>query len=282
MSSYIKSLSKTLSETTATTLLNRRLDLQRKIDAWLQKSPFLLEDINLQDHDPLWIEEDILTSEIHNGSSDLERIEGEDQEEGDETKDEEDKDLDDDHGDDEELLFPEKIILPLPSSIGQSRCSELGLSNLAYQEIKLRQGQANECLHELRLALGLKSAIFRKMVRTAHSQRTKTRAWSYVHSADSAVRTHVRQYRRSRWALIQLDAPKDILAPFQQLQPQDLKISKDIVEENRVGQRNDKLSWLWRIQNPNSGEGKDWITEGMCDCFIIMMQQLLIFHKLKE
>ena len=268
MFSHIKSLSKTLSKTTATTLLNRRLDLQGKIDAWLQKSPFLLEDINVQDHNSLWTEEDILTSEIHDGSDDLELIE-EGEEEGKKTdEDEEENDLDEDHGDDEELLFPEKIILPLPSSIGHSRCSELGLSNLAYQEIKLRQGQANECLHELRLALGLKSAIFRKMVRTAHSQRTKTRAWSYVHSADSAVRTHARQYRRSRWALIKLEAPKDILAPFKQLQPQDLKISKDIVEENRVGQRNYKLSWLWRIQSPESGECKDWITEGMCDVLL--------------
>ncbi|KAL4062076.1 hypothetical protein V8B97DRAFT_2026929 [Scleroderma yunnanense] len=41
------------------------------------------------------------------------------------------------------------IILPLPSNIGKDHFHQLGFSFMVNQELELRQGQANDCLHEL-------------------------------------------------------------------------------------------------------------------------------------
>ena len=40
-------------------------------------------------------------------------------------------------------------VLPLPSYIGLVWCHELGLNGLVDQELQLRQGQANDALHEI-------------------------------------------------------------------------------------------------------------------------------------
>ncbi|KIM50374.1 hypothetical protein SCLCIDRAFT_145643, partial [Scleroderma citrinum Foug A] len=61
----------------------------------------------------------------------------------------------------------ESILPPLPSYIGVEWLQELGLEILVDQELSLRQGQANDCLHEIRLALADKSIIFQQDVRHA-------------------------------------------------------------------------------------------------------------------
>ena len=55
--------------------------------------------------------------------------------------------------------------LPLPSYIGVPWCHELGLIDLVEQELQLRQGQANDTLHEIRLGLADKAVLFRTEVR---------------------------------------------------------------------------------------------------------------------
>ena len=71
----------------------------------------------------------------------------------------------------------ELILPPLPSYIRVDRLWELGLEILVDQELSLRQGQANDCLHEIRLALADKSMIFRQDVRHAQNYNLMTRAW---------------------------------------------------------------------------------------------------------
>ena len=51
----------------------------------------------------------------------------------------------------------ELILPPLPSYIRVEQLRELGLEILVDQELSLRQGQANDCLHEIRLGLVDKS-----------------------------------------------------------------------------------------------------------------------------
>jgi len=72
----------------------------------------------------------------------------------------------DDQADGEEIENP--FVLPtqgnaetMPSYIGIDHLQELGLGFLVEQELSLRQGQANDCLHEIRLALADKAIIFR-------------------------------------------------------------------------------------------------------------------------
>ncbi|KAF8430922.1 hypothetical protein L210DRAFT_3508110 [Boletus edulis BED1] len=48
---------------------------------------------------------------------------------------------------------PDQARIPIPSSLGLARCKRLGLDQLWDQEIRLRAGQANDALHEIRLSL---------------------------------------------------------------------------------------------------------------------------------
>jgi hypothetical protein len=82
-------------------------------------------------------------------------------------------------------IHPEHVKLPLPSHVGIRLCRELGLSQIASQEVELRKGQAHECLHQLKLALGLKSALFRKTIRLPKSQKTKTRGHTAVRNIEA-------------------------------------------------------------------------------------------------
>ncbi|KIK75478.1 hypothetical protein PAXRUDRAFT_18971 [Paxillus rubicundulus Ve08.2h10] len=71
----------------------------------------------------------------------------------------------------------ESIHLPLPSALGVQRCRDDSLEWLAEQEMQLRMGQANDTLHELRLALADKAMLFRTNIRHSSSQAMSSRAW---------------------------------------------------------------------------------------------------------
>ena len=75
----------------------------------------------------------------------------------------------------------EYISLHLPSHLGRDWCDGNAAEALAKAEIHLREGQLNDSLHHIRIALGHKSYLFRQDVRPACTQRLKTRAWAEVH-----------------------------------------------------------------------------------------------------
>jgi len=59
--------------------------------------------------------------------------------------------------------------------------------------------------------------------------------------------TAVRSYRLARNVLETLGAKEELLNQYQEIWKEDLKMSRDIVEENRVGQRSSELAWFWRL-----------------------------------
>lgn len=133
----------------------------------------------------------------------------------------------------------------------------MGLGRLGEIETELREGQANDALEALRASLAEKSLRFRTEVKPAKGQKTMTRAWDSIHRADKQIRTAVRSYRLARRAFEGLGARKHLLDRYREIQKKDLKMSRDIVEENRVGQRSSELAWFWRLDrkwDTNRGE----------------------------
>ncbi|KAH8982005.1 hypothetical protein EDB86DRAFT_2767745, partial [Lactarius hatsudake] len=92
----------------------------------------------------------------------------------------------------------EDIPILLPSTLGLDWCIQHGVRSLAIKEAKLRYAQANDSIHRIRLALGFKSALFRTQVRSAQTQKTKTRAWTAVQNVDTTVHEHARNYGMAR------------------------------------------------------------------------------------
>jgi hypothetical protein len=224
-----------------------RHGLQAKIDALLQRCPAGLSTLG-----------DTITSlPVEMSSS---NVTDDEESDGDDIA-----DLDSDGSEDGECgpdvnIHPELVKLPLPSHVGIRLCRELGLSQIASQEVELRKGQAHECLHQLKLALGLKSALFRKTIRLPKSQKTKTRSRTAVRNIEAGVRLHVRRYNAARQALVSLGCSEQDLKEFQVIRKEDLKISRDITEENRFGQRSDSIAWFWRVKGGSSND--TWQDEG--------------------
>lgn len=154
---------------------------------------------------------------------------------------------DDDEVEEEEPeMTPENMTLNLPSTFTAGQRKSWGLQELGSMEMQLREGQANDLLERLRECLAEKSLRFRREVRPANSQKKVTRAWGSVHRMDDQIKETVVMYRTVWGAIGELGGAVE-LRRFKEIKKSDLKMSGDIVEENRVGQRDSVLPWFWRL-----------------------------------
>jgi len=176
---------------------------------------------------------------------------------------------------------PETERITLPSALAPGEIARLSLDGIAKAEAELRQGQINDSLENLRLALGEKSLCFRAEVRNAHSQRTTQRAWDNVHKFDTEARKHRSMYNHARSALHRLPADQDYLETLQDITEADMKMSGDITEEQRFGQRSDTLAWFWRQGgDPDSGDiSNPRMQECMCSSFNPFLTNISIVYR---
>ncbi|KAG1804027.1 hypothetical protein EV424DRAFT_1474522 [Suillus variegatus] len=159
-------------------------------------------------------------------------------------------DLDDDPADFTETSHtwtnsPELTVIPLPSNLGMS----------------LREGQANDALHNLRIYLCNKAILFRTSVRQAKSQALKTRAWSQVTSVQQAVSLHASIYTKTRKQMMKLEPGQDRLQKYKPLLREQLKISTAVGDPNARGQRNESLAWFWSVEVDLGGPDQSWNEE---------------------
>ncbi|KAH9014270.1 hypothetical protein EDB85DRAFT_1876498 [Lactarius pseudohatsudake] len=159
-----------------------------------------------------------------------------------------------------ESLNAEDIPLLLPSSLGWEWCASHSVKSLAMKEAKLRYAQASDSVHRIRLALGFKSALYRTQVRDARSQRTKTRAWTAVHSVDSTVHQHARNYSMARDAYLKVQDASGLFPELLPLRLTDLRVSTAILGAAQVGQRNTQLAWIWSFGTSERQDGT-WMDE---------------------
>lgn len=150
----------------------------------------------------------------------------------------------------------ETTILYLPSNFTHQERQEYGLQAFGKIELELREGQANDALERLRECLAEKSLRFRTEVRLAKGQRKMTRAWGMVHRMDEQIKQAVVTYRIARHAIKELGQAKG-LERYKEISKSDLKMSGDVVEENRIGQKSSMLPWFWRLdRKPKENHGE--------------------------
>lgn len=202
------------------------------------------------------------------GSFDEDNIldEGEEEEEDDVTSEGgvgEDLDGPEDEVDDEDEVAedPERMSLTMPSLFDHEDITRLGLENLAHQELELRRGQANDALENLRVALGHKALLWRTKVQPANTNKKRTRAWDDIKAARRQVEKHARSYYRARRAMINLGADEETMIRYKVIERTDLKMSGDVVDPSRLGQRNDALAWFWRMPGNNEDQYDSWMQE---------------------
>ncbi|KAI6139481.1 hypothetical protein BKA82DRAFT_4017299 [Pisolithus tinctorius] len=137
----------------------------------------------------------------------------------------------------------------LPDRPGhQEYFHDMGLGSLVEQEIHLRQGQANDALHELHLTLVDKAVIFRTDVQKGGNYKMTTRAWGQISNAEAMQ-------------LIALGAGEDILGKYQELNRADLTVSATNANPNARGHHNDTLAWFWTMDLPWDSATNDRMLE---------------------
>ncbi len=155
---------------------------------------------------------------------------------------------------------PEDLPIILPSSLGWEWCTSNGRQSLAAKEAQLRHAQASDSIHQIRLALGFKSALFRTQVRPAKTQKTKTRAWNAIYNVETTIHEHARIYSMARDAyrtIQQAYADGPDLPP---LHPQDLHVATLVLGSEQVGQRNTQQSWIWGFGQTVEDDGT-WMND---------------------
>lgn len=160
-------------------------------------------------------------------------------------------------------LPPEKFTINLPSSLGPEWCRRATNKNIVDEEIDLRKGQANDALHQIRIALAQKSFQFRTSIRNADSQQKKTRAWHDLHNLESSVRHHTSIYRDARQALVRLAANSETLRRYQVLRPEHLKVSTAVVDVRIPSRSEATLAWFWNMDVSGDTASDTWMSECM-------------------
>ena len=124
----------------------------------------------------------------------------------------------------------------------------------------MREGQANDELHGVRMALGEKSFLFRKDVRLAQSKFKKGRAWSKVKGVSRRVQAHRQVYNAARAAMVELGCPVDMLARYQVLHRDQLKVSTAAMRGGSQ-QQNEPLAWFWTMNVQADIEASDMLKD---------------------
>ncbi|KAG1743982.1 uncharacterized protein EDB91DRAFT_1080812 [Suillus paluster] len=156
---------------------------------------------------------------------------------------------------------PELTVIPLPSNLRVDRSKRCLAEDLIPLELLLREGQANDALHNLRIHLCNKAILFQTTVRKAKYQALKTRAWSQVTSVQQAVSLHASIYTKTRKQMMKLELGQDKLQKYKPLLQEQLKISTAVGDPNARGQRNESLNWFWSIKVDLGGSDHLWNEE---------------------
>ncbi|KAJ7458121.1 hypothetical protein FB451DRAFT_964523, partial [Mycena latifolia] len=144
---------------------------------------------------------------------------------------------------------PEWERLFLPSDFTSSERTKLGLETLGAEELKLRQGEANDALRSLREHIQHSQAldntrmlvIMLFMVRQRTLEQCKRSRMSKLGS-----RITSKKYRHARTAMIALGCnPQDPKFGFPELRDEDL-YTKNVDEPHKLGDGGKVEGWIWR------------------------------------
>ncbi|KAH9917410.1 uncharacterized protein B0H18DRAFT_913487 [Fomitopsis serialis] len=162
----------------------------------------------------------------------------------------------------EDMIQPEAIMLPLPSTSGIQKLRALNKAQYGEQELRLRVGQANDALHRLRMAIGLKSAVFRNDVRLAEGYRTQTRAWTQIQGIAKVATEQARVYTLARNAMKRLVMSETaVMQRYRPLHKEDLNATTHLIDNAERNSRHKVLSWIWSVDVGLDTENSDWLLE---------------------
>ena len=150
----------------------------------------------------------------------------------------------------------------LPSQFGKDILNHLAIIPFAKQEIKLREGQANDALDGLWLALSRKSVLFRPDLQHNKTKQGKYRSWAEINEVSRTARHFAQLYRFTHQRLEQLSAPSSTMKRYQPLEKEHLNVMTMVIDLALRGTHNQSLAWFWTIDV----QGDIGKVDGMVEC----------------
>jgi hypothetical protein len=154
---------------------------------------------------------------------------------------------------------PETYQITMPSSM--ERRTETNFLEATRLEVRLREGQCNDSLQGVRLALGTKAFLFRAQIRPKGPKTGKTKSWDGIHSADQSLRIHAQTYRSAREAIIDLHGSAELLGRYQVLKSEHLKTSTTLLDPAISGWKHAELPWFWYLDVAGDSISSDHMKE---------------------
>lgn len=171
---------------------------------------------------------------------------------------------------DEGVGFPDKWSLWLPSAVSDEVYARGCTMGLREKEARLRRGQAEDALHQIRRQLRVRMGMIHykeQVYGSGTGQVPTTRAQNLINSLTSKLNRLKARYRRAFKALERLDPQGDWRTSLRQLKDDDVRppTSHDRLV---LGQGFMELSWIWRsshdardIVNGDSETSEDEVHE---------------------
>lgn len=154
---------------------------------------------------------------------------------------------------------PEDITLPLPSALPPPSYVDPLIQPLVMTELKLRRGQANDILREVRRKIGLKSFL-RQNTNGQFGQSAKTRMGQATSKIDDSLSSLREQYNLIRQKLVILGEPME--SPlYQPLTAHDCKPLRISHQQEAPGNKHSSVAWIWRDGVTHGDMGR-WQHEG--------------------
>lgn len=136
------------------------------------------------------------------------------------------------------------------------------MKSLVDTEYRLREGQANNALQDIRTAIAHKSWIYRTQTRGRPAYAQKLRAYGDINKLNVVVNQATTVYRDARRAMLALRGA-DASSSFPELLKDHLRVNTTVVDPNAPGQsKSPGLSWIWHRSNPSNAD-TEWSREGM-------------------
>ena len=157
---------------------------------------------------------------------------------------------------------PERAPILLPLQFGKDTLNHPVIIPFTKQEIKLREGQANDALDGLRLALSRKSVLFHTDLQHKKTKQGKSWSCAEINEVSWTARHFAQLYRFTCQRLEQLSAPSSIMKRYQPLEKEHLNVMTMVIDLALRGTHNQSLAWFWTIDV----QGDIGKVDGMVEC----------------
>ena len=188
----------------------------------------------------------------------------------------------------EDSVPPEDYPIRLPSSLLQLGTQDLAphavshsissaLLALGSQEAVLREGQANDLLAEIRMAIKKRAAAYKSKRDHVTGQKANTRANASIELLTTRIARLQQDYNRIFSIICRLH-PNPSGLGLQTLNNADLEASNALTGQLMLGEGKTRLSWIW-LRHPGevASEENDWSIERKC-CALVPSRLRLNFH----